>query len=155
MKKVLIIMCAAILFLTPAFAEDYDFSEKKLDELIMLRSRIDEEITTRIGTNNSMIYMGSYLVGTDIKAGRYLITCTKENENATNGMVIVVFRSDEAYEANYPTSYVYGDYRDNADVFIGIDEGESALLSIQDGDHLVINWGQGTCIPYQAPSWQP
>lgn len=152
MKKALVLIIV-LLFLsaTSVYAEYESFT---LDELLDMRAMIENEILSRISNPSSTIYPGDNLVGVDIKAGTYLITCTKENERASDGMIMAIFHSDEVYEANKNTSYVYGDYRDNAVQFIGIELSESALLTLVEGDHLIISWGEGLCVPHRS-TWMP
>lgn len=145
------IICSVLVFLfafcTVTTAESViDISTMTIDELISLRDSIDEQIRGILVSDNTMIYAGDYLVGKDIKAGKYVITCTREKEDADDGMVMAIYDDDEAYKAN-KGKYPYGVFRDNAKVFIVIDEGASAMISLEEGEHFIISWGEGTCTP--------
>ncbi len=150
------ILCSMIFVISlinTALVEN-DLSEKSLDELFELRERINTEIELRIGLiDSSMIFVGDYTAGIDIKPGTYVITCTKAKEHASDGMTIAIYEPGENYKVNKNKS-VYYEFRDNAKAFIGIDFGGSAIISLQEGEHLIIRWGEGTLRSF-TPSWAP
>ncbi|MBE5814318.1 MAG: hypothetical protein E7320_03805 [Clostridiales bacterium] len=84
-----------------AYAEVVDFSTMSIEELVSMRNRIDNEIYSRvisdniqIGPETPLIYEGTYFVGKDIKPGSYTISylCPE------GSMLIGVFSSYEDYE---------------------------------------------------------
>ena len=74
MTKLLAFLTAMLLFITPVLAEGIDLDSLTLDELVELRSLINDEINTRLAETSSVFYPFDYIVGTDIPAGRYIIT---------------------------------------------------------------------------------
>ncbi len=155
MKKVIALIFVALLLVANIGYADVgiDLSAMTLEELTTLRDEINALIKANVEDNNAMIYVGDFLVGKDIRAGSYIITCTKEEENASDGMIIAIYDSGDTYEMNKSKS-VYYDFRDNANVFIGIDLGETTIINLEEGQHLIIRWGEGTCKSY-APAWAP
>lgn len=152
MKKLLsLIFVALMLMAMPVLAEDLDPSEMTLDELVKLHTLIHDELVKRIDDNRTMIYVGDYLAGTDIKPGAYLITCTKKHTSKYS-MIIAVYHSDEIYD-NHADDDNYN-FKVNAVKFVEINEMDSAIIQLEAGDHLIIRHGEGLCVPYQA-TWAP
>lgn len=57
-------------------AEKIDFSDLSLDQLIMLKTWVTEEIAERTKDEKEVrVPMGEYIIGTDIPSGTYTITC--------------------------------------------------------------------------------
>ena len=98
-----------------------------------------------------MIYAGDYLVGTDIKAGKYILTCTKEREDASDDMVMGIFNEKDTHD-QFAAESAYYDFKDNVDVFYELEKDLTAVITLEDGQYFVIKWGEGTCTPY-TPSW--
>ena len=125
------------------------------DYEVTLERLIDDagKWTQTLLIDSSMIFVGDYTAGIDIKPGTYVITCTKAKEHASDGMTIAIYEPGENYKVNKNKS-VYYEFRDNAKAFIGIDFGGSAIISLQEGEHLIIRWGEGTLRSF-TPSWAP
>ena len=70
MKRLLLLILVLTLAVSNALAAEIDLSAMTEEELIELRARIDE----LLGDSGDMIYEGTYVVGTDIKAGRYQLS---------------------------------------------------------------------------------
>ena len=92
------IICIVICLLLPVcvVAESIDLSSLSFDELRILQTRISKELTTRPEWKSVPVPPGMYLVGRDIPAGEWTITCgeaefdyirivcgTKTNESKT------------------------------------------------------------------------
>lgn len=75
-KNVLGILCGACLLVaTPVMASDIDLASMSTEDLVALKDSINEEIVNRGGDN--IIGEGTYVVGTDIKAGNFKVTPVK------------------------------------------------------------------------------
>lgn len=78
MKKLIAIILAAILlFATPVLAEGIDLSTMTIDELVVLRTRINAEINGRMSGSDNAFPPFDYKVGKHIPAGVYMITCAE------------------------------------------------------------------------------
>ena len=76
MKKALCVflLCAVI---TPASAENIDLSSLSFDELRHLQTRISVELASRPEWKVVAVPPGVYLVGVDIPAGDWCLTCSE------------------------------------------------------------------------------
>ena len=155
MKKIVVFVLAAVMSLGifgTALAADVDLASMSTDELIALRNQIVDELTIRLGSGDA-IYAGDYKGGVTIKSGTYTITCTKEKENASDDMVLGIFDEDDIY-FTYKDSSAYYDFKENAPIYLELDKDFSGVITIEDGQHLVIKWGEAILTP-AAPSWAP
>lgn len=153
MKKLAVLMVTVLVISLSGLvlaAENSNYKEMSLNELVELRNTINEEINSRLGSGD-MIYSGDFLVGTDIRAGKYVITCTKENEDASDDMVMGIFNEKDTHD-QFATGSAYLSFKENADAYYEVDMGLSAIVTLEEGQYFVIKWGEGTCTPY-APSW--
>ena len=71
MKRLLLLILVLTMAVTPALAAEIDLTTMTDAELVELRAQIDEILDD----DSSKIYEGKYVVGTDIKPGRYKLTC--------------------------------------------------------------------------------
>ena len=71
MKRLILLVLVLTMAVTPALAAEIDLSKMTDAELVELRAQIDEILNN----NGSKIYEGIYVAGTDIKPGRYELTC--------------------------------------------------------------------------------
>lgn len=137
MKKILAALMMCILLAVPAFAETVDLSSMSLDELIQLRDAVQNEISARIGSDSMAIASGKYIVGTDIKAGYYLLVVDS----------VVVKYVD--------LSLVWLD-ESRDDVWEQLREGETYYLKLEDGMKLVLeNVASAHLEAIAAPEWAP
>lgn len=80
MKRIFtMVLCMLILFSVSALGEGIDLSSLTLDELVALRESVNIEIDNRIGIIDSQIGTGQYVVGENLKAGKYEFVCTFVN----------------------------------------------------------------------------
>lgn len=81
----IVLVLAVSLFSTVAYAEaeEIDLAEYSLDELVALYTSVRAELSSRLELidNDSLIGRGVYIVGTDIKAGRYVLTVYETDTN--------------------------------------------------------------------------
>ena len=76
MKRMLVLMLIMVMTASSVLAEEIDFANMDLADLLALHERLDEAIQDafecELDENN--LYQGVYVVGKDIKAGYYLLT---------------------------------------------------------------------------------
>ena len=94
MKKCAVVLLVMSLVLSAAIglAESVDLSQMTLDELVTVQKRVDDEIRSRLSFSSFSIFPGTYVIGTDIKAGSYVITGGSDIEYTAT---IAVFESEE------------------------------------------------------------
>lgn len=85
-------ICAAVLVALCAFgalaeASAPDLAGMTLEELIALRDEAHQEILRRISSQSGELIPGEYLVGRDIAAGSYTITCLKGERADESGVL--------------------------------------------------------------------
>ena len=80
MKKCIALVLTLLGFAIPAFAEEVDLSGMDLAALLKLHEQLDSAIQEKFDCelDANGLYQGIYVVGKDIKAGRYLLTMTTE-----------------------------------------------------------------------------
>ena len=80
MKKFIALVLTLLCFSIPAFAEEVDLSGMDLAALLKLHEQLDSAIQEKFDCELDVngLYQGIYVVGKDIKAGRYLLTMTTE-----------------------------------------------------------------------------
>lgn len=93
MKRMALTLCAAVLMVALAatgclaLAEGTDLGSMSLEALIALREDISREIVRRLSKEDNALIPGEYLVGRDIAAGGYTVTCLK-GERAQRAAVV-------------------------------------------------------------------
>lgn len=80
MKKFIALVLTLLCFSIPAFAEEVDLSGMDLAALLKLHEQLDSAIQEKFDCelDANGLYQGIYVVGKDIKEGRYLLTMTTE-----------------------------------------------------------------------------
>lgn len=154
MQKILsMVLVIMMLFIsTNALGEGTktDFSTMTLEELIALRDAVTIEIYSRLDFSfeDEQIGAGNYLVGEDIKAGKYEFICTSSETRTqrSSGEVsylgtiwILDGTSDDAQ-----TLFEYGD----------IPIGQKIMFELEDSQMLVIGRCGGLIAEYNH-SWAP
>lgn len=78
MKKFIALVLALLCLSIPALAEEVDLSSMDLAALLKLHAELDSAIQEKFDCelDANGLYQGIYVVGKDIKAGRYLLTMT-------------------------------------------------------------------------------
>lgn len=151
MKKILsLVFITMLLISTIAKGEEIvDLTSMPLEELISLRDSINNEIYSRLGFSfeDNQIAVGSYLVGQDIKAGKYEFICTysdTETHPDGNSMsfcnLVVYAGNDEESEKLF--AYYY------------LPVGQKVAFSLEEGQLLQIGRGHGL-IQEVHHSWAP
>lgn len=137
MRKFLAILIVGLMCAIPAMAENVDISSMSLEELFQLKTSIQEEITARIGKNPMNIASGKYIVGTDIKAGYYILVV---DSVAVKYVDLSLIWLDESRD----------------DVWEQLREGESYYLHLEDGMKMVLeNVSSAHLEAISAPEWAP
>lgn len=137
MRKFLAILMLCLLLIVPAFAETFDLSSMSLDDLIQLRDAVRNELSARIGSDPMTIVSGKYIVGTDIKAGYYLLVV---DSVAVKYVDLSLVWLDESHD----------------DVWEQLREGEIYYLKLEDGMKLTLeNVASAHLEAIAAPEWVP
>lgn len=97
MKRILALVLSVFLLTGSAFAAEIDFASMSLDELITMRNNAEDEICNRVMGDLSLLYPGVYVVGKDVKEGKYLIACA-DLEVDENDINILWYDEEEDYE---------------------------------------------------------
>lgn len=133
MRKLFSFALAFLLFATPVMAEDYSLDEMTMDELVELRRLINAEISERLAETSAVFYPFDYVVGTDIPAGRYIIT--GESVVSVYGYIYLRPAGSEDF-----TSLEY------------LSVGEEYTVELKEGDILRIEYCTVTIRRYIVPS---
>ena len=75
MKRLIALLLACLLVVPCAFAEDIDLSSLSFNDLVILKERISQELTTRPEWKSVPVPPGLYQVGVDIPAGEWCLKC--------------------------------------------------------------------------------
>lgn len=143
MRKLLISILVIILMATStAFADSIDLFSMTTDELIILRNQINDILNERIASDTSAIYSGNYAVGTDIKAGMYILQFDELAEGETTG-IVWKFASEEDWRNR---KYISADY---------LTIGNEYQIVLEDGMVLEITKAKGIIRPIVKPDWAP
>jgi len=153
MKKIFSALLIIMMFLSAnALSEGAsdDLSTMTMEDLIALRDAITTEIYSRLGFSfeDEQIGAGSYLVGEDIKAGKYEFICTysetrtqrSSGEVSYLGTVWILNSEDD----NAQTLFEYGD----------IPIGQKIMFELEEGQILTIGRCGGLIAEYNH-SWAP
>lgn len=89
MKKLLVFLLALTLLSTAALAE-IDLSGMTYDELLDLRAQVDQALWASDGWQEVDVPSGVYVVGEDIPAGRWTLTC----DSVMSSLVIYPTKAD-------------------------------------------------------------
>ena len=109
---------------TPVLAEDLDFTQMTIDELVELRQLINAEINSRMKGSDSAFPPFDYKVGKHIPAGVYMITCME-------------FLSD--MDGGRAAAWAEGESNWNCHTILYLDSvGEWGLIELSEGDTLRI-----------------
>ena len=165
MKNVLSILLVSVFILSVAFAEGLDFSNMTDEELVAVYQNAANEIKNRglvVGEERTL-REGKYIIGKDIAAGTYTITCIgTEGESfgesyGSLGSMMDVFDDDS--DTNWSDLYgslgsMVGDYLDMSVKILGdygdvlreynMKNGDSFSLSLEEDTALEISNGSCT-----------
>ena len=152
MKKILsLVFITMLLISTIAKGEEIvDLTSMTIDELMNLRDMITEEVYSRLGFSfeDNQIGAGYYLVGTDIKAGKYEFICTFSETQLS-------YEGDRTY--NLGTIWILSSDAEDAESlheFGDVQVGEKYKFDLEEGQMLVIGRCNGVIQEYEH-SWAP
>ncbi|MEF9974904.1 MAG: hypothetical protein RR893_13375 [Clostridia bacterium] len=99
MKRIIILVLAGVMLAFSASAQAADIPNMSDDALLALRAQIEAEVDERALSVAYLLPMGTYVVGTDLKEGGYLISAAKED----NMVIAEIFASEEGYASTKET----------------------------------------------------
>jgi len=130
MKRIVsIIFCISFLVslnITTVFAEGIDLSNYSIQELLNLRSNIDQEINNRLKNENYVqMVTGRYEIGIDIPEGEYILTLL----GSRNGGLAIFANMDDYFtfqqtERVDSAKYSITAIRPNEQTFIKLEKSE-------------------------------
>lgn len=134
MKRLILLVLVLTMAVSPALAAGIDLSKMTDAELVELRAQIDEILDD----DSSKIYEGKYVVGTDIKPGRYKLTCYQF-------LNILAAMHVRLYTANNPDEWL-----ESYDIVTG----SSVYVNLTEGMILTLEYG--SCyIKTASADWAP
>lgn len=138
MKRILaVVLGICVLASIVAFAEGIDFSSMSDGELFELRQAVEDELGNRGLWEGDPIASGRYVVGKDIKAGRFIIRCA--SISSAEFLEVVVYTED-----------------DELITYDFLEVGESVSVRLEEGDYLTIDCGDALISMDDAEySWRP
>ena len=151
MKRLVSVTVILLMLCGVAFASVVDFATMSTDDLILLRQQISDEIKKRTNDADSILPKGVYVVGKDIKAGRYVLTMLPYEY----GTVLIIETEERYLEVLAKlNSNDMSDESNEGRVFeTYVSRDEQAYFSLKEGQVLIT---QGTGIlSVNKPSWAP
>ena len=156
MKKLVLAVTLLALFVGFAYAEPLDYSGMSDDELIAVYQGALAEIQSRglvIGEERTL-REGKYIIGKDIPAGSYIITCIQtEGEavgDAYGALGSMIDASDDELsgfgDAFGAFGNLVGDYSDTTVEILGDYGDVLRSYSMKTGDHFTIELEEGTAL---------
>lgn len=151
MKRLFVALVLVTMIMSTALAEGVDLASMTTDDLIQLRQQITDEISLRVADPNDeqLVPEGIYVVGKDIKAGKYVL---KHYSDLFLSPVVVVFENIEAYQ-----DIKQDRAASNKELIIyqkRLRKGDSVYISVEDGQALLIEGGSLLLVS-ENPSWVP
>ena len=133
MKKLIVLALSTMLLITPVFAS-VDLGSMSDQELVDLKTQVTEEMIRRGSID--VLPKGTYLVGTDLKAGKYTFTGIGD---------------DYYYVGWYACKE--DEENDNVGDYEGLSEGNQAFFDLSDG--MIFYNQQEVMIEPTVASWAP
>lgn len=123
MRKVFVVMVLTMLIQSTALAEGIDLEGMDYEYLTSLKQLVDKELYSRPESAPRVLTPGSYIVGKDIKAGRYNFLVNTYEFDVPAVAWLGVYENIEAYNADCdPLHYGYfsiGDEQESIDLCDG------------------------------------
>lgn len=121
MKKLLCLILVMLIIGCGALCEAIDISGLSDAELLELKQQVDNAISERLFSAGRLFPAGKYIVGVDIKPGKYIIH-TPSTDNIGNGH-IYIFDNAEGYESNNSIYSERFDKQIGTHLYISLEEG--------------------------------
>ncbi|MBR4235566.1 MAG: hypothetical protein IKR85_05820 [Clostridia bacterium] len=132
MKRILALVVCAFMLISCALAEDYDLEGMDFDSLLALKEAVDREYYSRQEAKGISFAPGTYIVGIDIKPGRYYV---KMVEPSPDGSALVNIDKDlETYGKRLTV------YAEISLLFTSLDS-EQKNIRVESGNVLEIEHG--------------
>lgn len=148
MKKLVsvFLFCLLLALSVTVYAGDVDITSLSDEELMGLKTRIEEELAIRGYDGAGMINQGVYHVGSEVKPGWYTFSVS-DTSDPDSRTICQVFATEESFENNQK-----GDYANVDSVFDNVKVGEPVTFNLPEGSVLKLA-GDQVCIYRNAPSW--
>lgn len=157
MKKLIVWLLAAALLLGCACAEALDFSRMSDDEVMAVYDAAKQELAERglIAGTERTLREGKYIIGKDIPAGDYTITCIgtagESYGDAYGSLGGMMDMLDDESDTDWSSFYgslggMMGDYMDMTAEIIGDYGDVLRSYSMKTGDSFVITLEEGTAL---------
>lgn len=156
MKKMLLIVFVLVFLFTSAYAESLNYSDMTDDALLEIYNSASQELISRgvIAGMERTLREGKYIIGKDIPAGNYTITCiSTAGESAGDAFGALGGMMDAMDESNADWSSLYGSLGgligDNINMSAEIIGDYGDVLhsySMKNGDSFVITLEEGTAL---------
>lgn len=99
MKKLLILIVTLLMLLPMVgFAEETDFSQMNYDELVEMKTALEAELRNRPEASPFTLTSGVYVVGIDIKPGRYFVATAAIDKLYAS---LNIFSTKETYDLRW------------------------------------------------------
>lgn len=153
MKKLLISSILALSLCAPAYASSIDVTTLSDSELMELHEDIHDEFANR-EIKDSIIHEGTYIVGKDIRAGHFSLTCVETSWS----FGAILFETEEEYDL-YFTEQENGTKRTEAIEAHALSstyvyKSDVIDLNLEEGMVLMLRQGSAF-IEETSPSWAP
>ena len=120
MRRLIALLLTVMMISTAAFASEIDISGMTDEELISLKTSIEDELAVRGATDGDVMLEGAYEVGVDIAAGKYNLYSSEDNVRA------VIFNTKELLDSRKSSDVVY------------LNIGEPGYASLTDGQWIEV-----------------
>ena len=118
MKRFLATLMVLLLLATPVLAEGFDLESMDDSSLLALKKAVDMEYSSRIDSEPILLQPGKYIVGKDIKAGRWYVRVNTYEPGESAWSVLEVNMADKGGRLIRENLYL-GDRSTVIDVFDG------------------------------------
>jgi len=99
MKRLLGVFLLLSLVISPVFAESFNWEALSDEELLIISSEIDDELSKRAVSKERKLISGTYVVGKTIPAGSYIVYSPDTyGESVTEYVSVFVYRTEDDYE---------------------------------------------------------
>jgi len=124
MKRLLGVFLLLSLVISPVFAESFNWEALSDEELLIISSEIDDELSKRAVSKERKLISGTYVVGKTIPAGSYIVYSPETYEEDSDDHVwLYVYKTEEEYKNSDSFDIVVFGYFVNKPHFLYLEEG--------------------------------